>query len=212
MPVIGQHNDPIVILKITLRDAPYPVWRRLGIQSEATLIDLHEAIQVLFGWWDYHLWQFDLPGGSYRHDADEEVGPMDEGYDYRPASALTLKMILDQGVKAFDYTYDFGDNWSLAVSVEKAGPGASVAGRDVDCYPELLAFKGAPPPEDVGGYDGFHRFVEIMEKGGKGAKYREMLDWYGGPFNRDQIEHRAVKLGLSGLQERLQLPQFRGRF
>ncbi len=45
-------------LKITLKNTSPPVWRRIWIPADMTFQNLHEAIQYLFGWMDYHLYDF----------------------------------------------------------------------------------------------------------------------------------------------------------
>ncbi|MET9339040.1 plasmid pRiA4b ORF-3 family protein [Nonomuraea sp. NPDC003804] len=42
-------------LKVTLRGVRPPVWRRVHVPSTATLDQLHEVIQVAFGWEQHHL-------------------------------------------------------------------------------------------------------------------------------------------------------------
>lgn len=38
------------ILKIVIEDTHLPVWRRVMVPDKLTFADLHEIIQVLFGW------------------------------------------------------------------------------------------------------------------------------------------------------------------
>ena len=47
-------------LKITLKGTSPPVWRRIWIPADMTFRNLHEAIQYLFGWMDYHLYDFEI--------------------------------------------------------------------------------------------------------------------------------------------------------
>lgn len=49
-------------LKITLKGTSPPVWRRIWIPADMTFRNLHEAIQYLFGWMDYHYTILKLPG------------------------------------------------------------------------------------------------------------------------------------------------------
>lgn len=41
-------------LRISLEGIDPPIWRRVIFPKNATLHDLHRAIQVLFDWYDYH--------------------------------------------------------------------------------------------------------------------------------------------------------------
>jgi len=51
-------------LKITLRGARPPIWRRVRVPATFSLESLHHVIQAAMGWEDYHLHQF-LVGGAY---------------------------------------------------------------------------------------------------------------------------------------------------
>ena len=39
-----------------------PVWRRVIVAEKSTFHELHQVIQLVFGWDDYHLYQF-CPSG-----------------------------------------------------------------------------------------------------------------------------------------------------
>jgi len=58
-------DTTIVSLKVTLRGAKPPIWRRLLVPSTMTLGDLHLAIQAAMGWEDCHLHAFDIDGRRY---------------------------------------------------------------------------------------------------------------------------------------------------
>lgn len=48
------------ICKIIIEDTHPPVWRRVVIPDKITFAELHEIIQVLFGWEDEHLHEFQM--------------------------------------------------------------------------------------------------------------------------------------------------------
>ncbi|MGH7593159.1 MAG: plasmid pRiA4b ORF-3 family protein [Gemmatimonadales bacterium] len=48
-------------LKISLRCVTPMVWRRVLVRSDFTLYGLHRAIQIAFGWEDYHLHECERP-------------------------------------------------------------------------------------------------------------------------------------------------------
>jgi hypothetical protein len=52
-------------VKITLADIGPPIWRRLRLPASASLGQVHEVIQVAFGWDDSHLHKFEARGRHY---------------------------------------------------------------------------------------------------------------------------------------------------
>jgi hypothetical protein len=52
-------------LKVTLEGIRPPAWRRLEVDGATTLEDLHEVLQIAFGWTDWHLHQFVVDGIAY---------------------------------------------------------------------------------------------------------------------------------------------------
>ena len=63
------------VLKITMENTHPPVWRRVVIPEKITFADLHEIIQVLFGWQDVHLHDF-----SYLKDYFQVVSSEQDSY------------------------------------------------------------------------------------------------------------------------------------
>jgi pRiA4b ORF-3-like protein len=49
-------------LKISLADIAPPIWRRVHVPSDMKLCCLHSALQVVMGWTDSHLHQFEKDG------------------------------------------------------------------------------------------------------------------------------------------------------
>jgi hypothetical protein len=138
-------------IKVTLRDSKPPIWRRVQVPGDATLADLHDIIQAVMSWWDYHLHQF-IVGESYYG-----VPHPDYMMDMLDETEVRLNEIADEGAKFF-YEYDFGDSWLHTLDVEKVmqpEPGQE--------YPVCLKGRRATPPEDVGGIWGYERYLEAME-------------------------------------------------
>jgi hypothetical protein len=125
-------SKSVVSLKVTLRGTKPPVWRRLLMQGEMTLGDLHQAIQAAMGWHDSHLHAFDIDGRKY--------GDRQTVDDVADENRLTLNSLLKSGVARFTYTYDFGDNWEHMVAIEKTQP--ALAGDPI--RPALLESEAVP--------------------------------------------------------------------
>ncbi len=50
--------------KVTLKGSKPPIWIRIQVTDDITLHHLHQILQVVMGWSDYHLHQFVI-GGTY---------------------------------------------------------------------------------------------------------------------------------------------------
>ncbi len=71
-------------LKITLKDARPPIWRRVQVASNITLGKLHRIIQAAMGWTNSHLHSFLIQGAEYGQ-------PMPE-YDFDVKNEQRVKL------------------------------------------------------------------------------------------------------------------------
>lgn len=171
-------------LKVTLRDIRPPIWRRFAVPSDIPLKRLHEALQLIMGWTDSHLHQFEARGGRY--------GPPDRDLERTNEATTTLDRVLRKPKDRMTYEYDFGDGWMHDVELEKVLPPSSEG-----LFPIMLAGKRACPPEDVGGAPGYARFLAIMANP-KHPEHRDMLDWADGPFDPEAYDVGQANLDLHG--------------
>lgn len=152
-------------LKVTLAGSRPPIWRRLQVPSAATLQTLHQVLQAVFGWEDYHLWVFETPSGRY--------GSTDPELQIRSAAAKRLDQIAPLAKDRFGYTYDFGDNWDhdlLVEAITDPEPGLT--------YPRCLTGRRACPPEDCGGIWGYDDLLEILADPAH-EEHQDRLEWLG---------------------------------
>ena len=54
--------SPVLQLRISLRGVSPPVWRRLLIPEQITIVQLHRVMQLAMGWNDEHLHRFIIRG------------------------------------------------------------------------------------------------------------------------------------------------------
>jgi hypothetical protein len=126
--------DQVAELKVSLAGFRPPVWRRVRLPVTATLADLHEVIQVLFGWDGDHLHLFQLGKKQYGDPFVDLEGTGDEdGVRVRDAVAAGGKVT---------YTYDLGACWEHEITLEKTLP--RDLGKD---YPVCVEFRGDSPVE-----------------------------------------------------------------
>ena len=65
-------KDTIVRVYLTLLEADPAIWRRIELSADATLKGLHDVIQVVMGWQDYHLHHFAIGGARYGQATPED--------------------------------------------------------------------------------------------------------------------------------------------
>ncbi|MFA7335637.1 MAG: hypothetical protein WC028_02545 [Candidatus Obscuribacterales bacterium] len=152
-----------VQLKITLAGVKPPIWRRISIETDASLYDLHEAIQMAMGWTDSHLHEFQI--GRYRFGDSSDNDVVNSEHDCG-LDDIDLKV----GTR-FSYMYDFGDGWKHTIEIEKL-----LSEEEMDATPGFVKAKGACPPEDCGGPYGFMQLLEALKGGHANKDMREWLE------------------------------------
>lgn len=154
-PATAPPATPSVLqLKVTLKGTKPPIWRRVLVDASSTLDQVHEVIQAAFGWWNYHLYEFEFGRARYGiPDPDDDFG-----FGPPAGDARTARLDHVAGVgSSFNYTYDFGDNWEHKVTVEKVVDASAVAS-----LPACTDGRRAGPPEDCGGVWGYEELLAIL--------------------------------------------------
>jgi len=176
-------QNRLVTIKVSLRGSKPPIWRRLVMAASSSLADLNFAIQDSMGWGNCHLHAFEIDGRTY---GDRSV--MD---DITDESRLSLNGIVNAGTHRFSYTYDFGDNWEHAVTIEKITYADTPTPR-----PVCIAGKRACPPEDCGGIWGYKDLLEVLADPSH-PEHADTKDWINDDFDPEAFEvHDAnIRLG-----------------
>lgn len=134
----------------SLREIEPEVWRRFVVPGSMSLHDLHEVLQVLYGWVDYHLYNFTLD------DRYEKLRPDLDQHGALDSTDTVLEELLCED-QIFEYAYDFGDNWRADLEVEFI---ESPSGESI---PRCVEGENAGPPEDVGGTWSYEKFLEKIQ-------------------------------------------------
>lgn len=67
-------SEPVARVRIELEGTDPLVWRELDLPLSTTLAALHDIIQVVIGWWDYHLYEFVIRDRIYSVPSpDDEI-------------------------------------------------------------------------------------------------------------------------------------------
>jgi hypothetical protein len=131
---------------VWLRGLSPMIWRRLLLRSDQTLADLHYALQISFGWSDFHLHRFRIHGkdfGLYRR------GGLPFHKDAHQVRLADFQFRLEE---RFLYEYDFGDQWEHQIRLERILP---LPPKQI--YPVCIGGKRSGPPEDCGGVVAFQQ-------------------------------------------------------
>jgi hypothetical protein len=174
-------------LRVELDDIIPSIWRRIWIEGNVALINVHHTIQAAMGWTDAHLHEFAIGGVTYA-TPDAEDSPeriiVDEHH-------VQLHKVLN-GISRFGYLYDFGDSWQHTITVEKVAPPPQ--------YPRGCAFieagERACPPEDAGGSHAYQGFLDRFAKNPKQKEVREFLLWAGKDFDPNRFDRHAANAAL----------------
>jgi hypothetical protein len=127
-------------IHVWIRQISPMIWRRLLVDSDSSIADLHHTLQIAFGWSDSHLHRFHIHGRDY---GIGKIGGISFSTDANQVRLADFRFRINEG---FRYEYDFGDAWQHEVRVERRLP------LDDTCvYPRCIGGRRQAPPEDCGG-------------------------------------------------------------
>ncbi|MFH1114212.1 MAG: plasmid pRiA4b ORF-3 family protein [Pseudomonadota bacterium] len=187
MPSKKATSTQVYQIKVTLEEISPAIWRRLQVTSDTTLFDLHGILQVVMGWTDSHLHEFDLAGTLYGDAEDSEGEVLDE-------KPITLEQLIIAEGEKFQYLYDLGDGWKHEILVEKVltlDPGTT--------YPVCIAGDRACPPEDCGGVSGYEELLTILGDSSH-DEHEDKFHWLPGDFDSEKLDIESVNKELRDFQ------------
>lgn len=161
-------------LRVTLRDISGPiVWREISVPANYTFNQFHRVLQIVFGWSDYHLYEFSdkcdyNDNGEFRITIPSEY---DAEYDEKTYNSRRKKLSsVFPKRKTLTYIYDYGDSWNFEIVYEGS--------TTVADYPFAHCSDGggATPPEDCGGAGGYEAMKQTFVNQDEGVtSFREWL-------------------------------------
>jgi hypothetical protein len=171
--------------RIALKGIKPTVWRRIQVPEIYTFWDLHVAIQDVMGWLDCHLHQFKLFEPMTRTKVDIGIPDKDDDYEILPGWRQKIQDYFSTDNKTAYYIYDFGDNWTHTILLEKILPREKGS-----AYPLCIEGERCCPPEDCGGIWGYEKFLDVIMDPGH-EQYEEMLAWAGN-FEPEYFDRAGV--------------------
>jgi hypothetical protein len=183
--------NEIANVRIELLHTDPLIWRQVEVPTSVTLKVLHDIIQVVMGWFDYHLWEFTIGKQTYGLPMD-----YDWGTEPRMAAAkVRLRDVLKPRKTLIDYTYDFGDCWEHRLTVTDVR-----AGRPGVSYPRYTGGERNGPPEDCGGIPGFHELLEAIADPAH-PSHAHLKEWVG-DYDPATFDALPVKYALGRIANR----------
>jgi hypothetical protein len=145
------NQNPIEIyqLRVVLRETSPHLWRRFLVGSDSSIVDLHQIIQIAFGWSGRRPFAFEVQG--HRHGVRLEGA----------AREMLLADFRFYVKERFTYTYNTIEQesrpWQFAIRLEQK------LALDVrQHYPRCIGGVGAPPPELCGGPIAFESLQDLF--------------------------------------------------
>jgi hypothetical protein len=168
------------------------VTRTFKVSSESSMYVLHHIIQVVMGWKNYHLYQFEV---GKMVIADKRLWDEDEMGPITDVKEVSVGEVFTEVGNTAVYEYDFGDGWMhhLELVDRSIHPTQEV-------LPLVVAGENACPPEDCGGIHGYKELLEAL-KNPKHPEYRETKVWGGSTFNPTKFSVDACNKELGKLNK-----------
>ena len=161
-------NDRLYLLKIRLLEIEPEIWRRFVVPGSITLDRLHDVIQIVMGWEDYHLHAFTIGKKRYTENPESREDGEDDG-------RFRLIDLIKQKDRTFGYQYDFGDCWEHEITIEDN----RYFNPELQATVECIKGERACPPEDVGGVPGYYEYYQgLIDPEHK--EHDQYKTWYGG--------------------------------
>lgn len=178
---MAKRKPKLLQLKIALDEIQPEIWRRVLVPTDLTLHDFHRVIQLLFDWYDYHLYSFTIAATTY------EVPDPEAEYVSEDSTRIRLRDLQLSVGNHFTYLYDFGDDWVHTIQVEPAPQRA-----DLGRLPYVMGGQRAGPPEDCGGVAGFQRFLEALADPDD-PEHEDYRSWVGPDYDPEAFDIRAIR-------------------
>lgn len=178
-------------VRLDLKGAKPPIWRRLELSGDLTLPRVHDVIQAAMGWSNSHLHRF-RTAADYRAPYFLTQFDLEEGDEGMLEDDVRLDQLLTAKGDELFYEYDFGDGWHHVLKLEAIldEPPATA---------QCLTGKLACPPEDCGGLGGYNELATWVRGGYDDAHLPDVfddaddarewlpLDWHPDHFDLDQV-------------------------
>jgi hypothetical protein len=190
----------ILQLKISLDGFKPLIWRKFLVEDSISFHQLHNIIQKVMGWDNYHLYNFDVGNNIIQAENPQGMFVDSMWTMFRPktkkiipSEKTKLNDIIKDEKQKFSYVYDFGDNWQHSIVVEK------IMEKDPSQkYPVCIDGEMSCPPEDCGSVYGYEELLKIRENKNHPEYKERIVEWLGEDFDPELFVVDWVNARLSG--------------
>jgi hypothetical protein len=179
-------HEQVACLLVQVEEVSPPIQRRVLVPFAMRMDDLHFVLQIAIGWQNCHPFEFEAGGKTWGLvDRESSENPL-------PAESVTLADIAQLG-STFRYGYVFGEDWQHQVTIEyvvNAEPGAT--------YPQMLEAKRRCPPADIGGPEGYDRYLQAL-RDPEHWHHEAMVEWDDPNFDPEDPGLVALQSNLANL-------------
>jgi hypothetical protein len=166
------------------------VTRTFKVSAKTTMYELHHIIQVVMGWTNSHLYQFNVEGQVIADTrlVYDELGPVTD------VKGVMVAQVFSKVGTTVTYEYDFGDSWIHHLEL------VEISTHPTDeVLPQIIGGENACPPEDCGGTYGYKELKEMLMNL-EHSEYESTKKWFGRKFdpmmcNLKTIQKNLWKLG-----------------
>jgi len=146
----GSSSDTVTERLIQLSIGGIDVWRRMIVNEVITLEELHQIIQMVFGWRNTQIYKF--RSGTSSEKSDEKTLP-EKGLD---PNTRIRELETTNNSEMF---YEYGTKWTVRIMILSRNE--TQGNKPVRC----VAGAGAAPPEFVNGPLKFRKILSALESG-----------------------------------------------
>jgi hypothetical protein len=165
------------------------VTRTFKVSAKTTMYELHHIIQVVMGWTNSHLYQFNVEEEVIADTrlVDDELGPVTD------VKGVMVTQVFTKVGTTITYEYDFGDGWMHHLEL------VEISTHPIDeVLPQIIGCENACPPEDCGGAYGYKELNEVLLNP-KHPEYKSTRRWVGSKFDPMVYDLKTIQQNLGKL-------------
>jgi len=219
-------SEKILQLKITLLNIEPVIWRKFLVKDSITFEELHELIQNVMGWNDYHLYEFAI-NDTFISPDDEDQFSLETQFRILARSEEYKKLISKKGImdpnevnkiiaeekkkkKPNKYTIDTPISELLNSKGQKFTYTYDIGDywehelliekisepEDNRKYPYCIEGERNCPPEDCGNVNGYYRILNIL-KDENHPERKELFEWLDEDYDPEEFDVALVNMILN---------------